>query len=250
MHGGSRAVVSAAADHRGAPGGGMSIGEVLAILRPEFPDVTISKLRFLEDQGLVEPERTPSGYRKFTHNDVERLRFVLSRQRDHYLPLRVIREYLEARDQGLEPPPLPGGPVWTPRLVGSLTPSGPETPVRFTREQLLTAAGVAEEFFAALEMHGLIPAQATPDVYDGHAFAVASAAAALARFGLEPRHLRAFRAAADREAGLVEQVAAPLRHQRGADAAARAEDVSREVATLCLRLHAVLVAAALNSGRG
>ena len=96
----------------------MSIGEVLAELRPEFPDVTISKIRFLEDQGLVEPERTASGYRKFDHPDLERLRYVLSVQRDHYLPLRVIRDHLAAMDRGLEPPVLPGLGPGSPRLVG------------------------------------------------------------------------------------------------------------------------------------
>src|SRR6185437_7819069 len=89
--------------------GTLSIGEVLSQLRQEFPDVTISKIRFLEDQGLVEPDRTPAGYRKFTHDDVDRLRYVLAVQRDHYLPLRVIREHLDAMDRGLVPPALPGG---------------------------------------------------------------------------------------------------------------------------------------------
>src|SRR5580765_8243482 len=99
--------------------GTLSIGEVLAQLRTEFPDVTISKIRFLEDQGLVEPDRTPSGYRKFNHQDVERLRYVLSVQRDHYLPLRVIREHLAALDRGQQPPVIPGGAPRAPRLVGA-----------------------------------------------------------------------------------------------------------------------------------
>ena len=93
----------------------MSIGEVLGALRPEFPDVTISKLRFLESEGLVEPARTPSGYRKFSHADVERLRYVLEAQRDHYLPLRVIKEHLDALDRGLELPEQPGGRPRVPR---------------------------------------------------------------------------------------------------------------------------------------
>src|SRR5512135_2096739 len=125
--GGDGAVVNSAVGGRGAPKPTMSIGEVLAQLRPDFPEVSLSKIRFLEEQGLVDPERTPSGYRKFTHEDVDRLRFVLSVQRDHYLPLRVIREHLDALDAGLEPPALPGGgPPRVPRLVGDLAPSGPE----------------------------------------------------------------------------------------------------------------------------
>ena len=94
----------------------MSIGEVLAQLRTEFPDVTISKIRFLESEGLVEPARTPSGYRKFSHADVARLRFVLATQRDHYLPLRVIKEHLDALDRGLEPPAVPGERPRVPRV--------------------------------------------------------------------------------------------------------------------------------------
>jgi len=230
----------------------MSIGEVLNLLRPEFPDVTISKIRFLEEQGLVEPERTPSGYRKFAHEDVERLRYVLSRQRDHYLPLRVIREHLEAIDRGLEPEPLPGGgPPRVPRLVEE-----PGTPERFARRrdlrlpraELLEAAGIDEALLAALESHGLLAARRGTGRYDAEALVVARTAGELAAFGIEPRHLRAFRTAADREAGLVEQVVAPLRRQRDTEAAARAEETAREVAAACVRLHAALVKTALERG--
>src|SRR5436309_10001691 len=95
----------------------MSIGEVLASLRAEYPDVTISKIRFLEAEGLIEPERTPSGYRKFSREDVARLRYVLSAQRDQYLPLRVIKAHLEAIDRGLEPPDSPGAGPQVPRAL-------------------------------------------------------------------------------------------------------------------------------------
>ena len=98
--------MSAVGAARGNPAATLTIGDVLAHLKAEFPDLTISKIRFLEDQGLVRPERTPSGYRKFSESDVERLRYVLTMQRDHYLPLRVIGEHLEAIDRGLEPPPI------------------------------------------------------------------------------------------------------------------------------------------------
>src|SRR5918912_646373 len=189
----------------------MSIGAVLEALRPEFPDVTISKIRFLEEQGLIDPDRTPSGYRKFGHQDLERLRFVLAVQRDHYLPLRVIRDHLEAVDAGLDPPPLPGAPR-VPRLVQPAPPQAPQT--LLTAAQLVDGAGAEPGLLEELESYGLVTSRADGN-YDAEALAVLRAAAGLARFGIEPRHLRPFRTAADREAGLVEQVVAPLRRQRG-----------------------------------
>ncbi len=237
-------MVSAAFGHRGEPHASMSIGEVLAELRPEFPDVSISKIRFLEDQGLIEPDRTPSGYRKFGHPDVARLRYVLAVQRDHYLPLRVIRDHLAAVDNGLEPPPLPGGVPRMPRLVAE---AGERTRVdlRLTRDELLESAGIEDVLLAALESYGLV-GRRPGDTYDGDALVIARTAGELARFGIEPRHLRTIRTAAEREAGLVEQVVAPLRHQRGGQAGAQAEEVGREVASLCVRLHAALVKVAVD----
>jgi DNA-binding transcriptional MerR regulator len=232
----------------------MSIGAVLALLRPDFPDVSISKIRFLEDQGLVEPDRTPAGYRKFAPLDVERLRYVLGVQRDHYLPLRVIRDHLDALDRGLESPVTRGGPG-SPRLVQAPGPGEPDeqrerqvgTGQRFSREQLLAAAGVTEAVLVDLEAHGLISTR-PGGFYDADAVVVTRTAAGLAAFGIEPRHLRAFRSAADREAGLVEQVVSPLRRQRGPEAAAHAEEITREVSQLCVRLHATLVKSALERG--
>jgi DNA-binding transcriptional MerR regulator len=234
-------VANAAARRQDGPRASMSIGEVLTALRPDFPDVTISKIRFLEEQGLIDPERTPSGYRKFTHVDVERLRFVLSVQRDHYLPLRVIRDHLDALDAGLDPAPLPGAPR-VPRLVPDVPTAQP--PASYTRRELLAAADAQEPLLAELESYGLT-AQRSGGGYDAEALAVLRAAAGLAQFGIEPRHLRPFRTAADREAGLVEQVVAPLRRQRGPEAAGRADETAREVAALCARLHAALVSTAL-----
>ncbi|HST86380.1 MAG TPA: MerR family transcriptional regulator [Kineosporiaceae bacterium] len=232
----------------------MSIGAVLALLRPDFPDVSISKIRFLEDQGLVEPQRTPAGYRKFGHQDVERLRYVLGVQRDHYLPLRVIREHLDALDRGLEPPVTRGGPG-SPRLVELTDRSSGTDPHegqggagrRFSREQLLAAAEVDDTVLRDLESHGLVAVR-PGGFYDVDAVLVTRTARELGVFGIEPRHLRAFRSAADREAGLVEQVVSPLRRQRGPEAAAHAEEVTREVSQLCVRLHATLVKAALERG--
>ncbi len=238
---------------------GMSIGAVLALLRQEFPDVSISKIRFLEDQGLVEPERTPAGYRKFDHHDVERLRYVLGVQRDQYLPLRVIRDHLDALDAGVESPVARGGPG-SPRLVPPPDEPPPRGEKRLSRAQLLSAAEIDESVLADLESHGLVTPRAAGSGglgsdrsaagprYDADALLIARTAGELAGFGIEPRHLRAFRSAADREAGLVEQVVSPLRRQRGTEAAARAEETTREVSGLCVRLHAALVKAALERG--
>lgn len=221
----------------------MSIGEVLAQLRPEFHDVTISKIRFLEDQGLIGPQRTASGYRKFAPVDVERLRFVLAQQRDNYMPLRVIRDYLDALDRGLDPPPLPGGVQPGPRLVGL---AGPDVrDVRLDRDDLARVTDLRPTTLAALEAAGLISANPHTGMFGAEAVQIGAAAAQLAAFGIEPRHLRAFKTAADREAGLIEQVVEPIRHQRGPEASARAEEATRELAALCLRLHAALVKSAI-----
>ena len=230
----------------------MSIGDVLSQLRADFPDVTISKIRFLESEGLVEPDRTASGYRKFSRDDVARLRYVLSAQRDHYLPLRVIREHLDALDRGLEPPALPGGGPRVPRaLVAADGLPGPETfipdasEVRLSRAELLEATGLEADQLVQLEQFGLLAARPGSSHYDGDALIVAKAVAELARFGIEARHLRAFKSAADREIGLVEQVITPLVRQRNPEARARAEETAREMAALSVRLHATLVKAGL-----
>jgi DNA-binding transcriptional MerR regulator len=212
----------------------MTIGDVLGRLRGEFPDVTISKIRFLEAEGLIEPERSPSGYRQFTHSDVERLGFILSAQRDRYLPLRVIKEQLQARDQGTEPPP-----ARQPRTLVAAETTAAEPDVRLTRRQLIDGAGIDEALLAELEEYGLVR-RAGPH-YGGDALAIARAAAALGSFGFEARHLRAVKASADREVGLIEQVVAPLLRQRSPGAHGRAEETAREIAALSVQLHAVLV---------
>jgi DNA-binding transcriptional MerR regulator len=230
----------------------MSIGEVLAQLRTDFPDVTISKIRFLEQEGLVEPERTQSGYRKFGPRDVERLRYVLSAQRDQYLPLRVIKEHLAAIDRGLEPPSVPGGAPRVPRALvaaegypdGRAFATDPGE-VRLSRAELLGAAGTDEGRMRDLEAYGMVARRAGSGHYDGDALLVAKTVGELAAYGLEPRHLRSFKTAADREIGLIEQVIVPLLRQRNPESRARAENVVREMAALSVRLHAALVKAGL-----
>lgn len=234
----------------------ISIGEVLEQLRPDFPGLNISKIRYLEAEGLVEPERTPSGYRKFSQQDVERLRYVLHAQREHYLPLKVIREHLDAMDRGLEPPALPATGPQVPRVVlsGDGMPSpeafaagGPE--LRLSKRELLETAGIDEELLAQLVGFGMVRMRPGSKHFDGDALVVAKAAGELAAYGLEPRHLRAFKTAADREVGLVEQVVSPIRRGRDAGAQARAEEAVREIAALSVKLHSALVKAGLNSGR-
>ncbi|GKQ41652.1 MerR family transcriptional regulator [Streptomyces sp. A012304] len=220
----------------------MSIGTVLNLLRDEFPDVTISKIRFLESEGLVEPQRTPSGYRKFSAEDVERLGHVLRMQRDHYLPLKVIREHLDAMERG-EAVPLP---TLGRQRDGEAVPEASEVPTaaRIGRSELLAAAGIDERDLDEWESYGLlVPLEG--GVYDAEAATVASLIAELGRFGIEPRHLRVMKAAADREAGLVDQVVAPLKRHRNPQTRAHAEARAKEIAGLTVRLHAALVQTAL-----
>jgi DNA-binding transcriptional MerR regulator len=224
----------------------MTIGEVLGLLSAEFPDITVSKIRFLEAEGLIEPERSPSGYRKFAHADVERLRFILAAQRDHYLPLRVIKEHLDAVDHGQTPPPLVGRNRRSPRgLVATDSVYEDAGDVRLTRRQLLDTTGVDPEVLTELEEFGLV--SRTGGQYDGDALTIARAAAALRSFGFEARHLRAVKAAADREIGLIEAAVAPTMRQRSPGAHARAAETANEIASLSLKLHAALVSAGLRA---
>ncbi len=236
----------------------MSIGEVLERLRPDFPGLNISKIRFLESEGLIEPERTPSGYRKFSHQDVERLRYVLTCQREAYLPLKVIREHLDAIDRGLEPPALNGSATpQVPRVAlaidGYPTPEAfindSSSELRLSRNELLTAAEIEEPLLEQLEAFGLVKPRGGSHgaPYDGDALVVSRTVGELAAYGIEPRHLRAFKTAADREVGLTEQVVAPIRRGREAGASARAEEATAQVAALCVRLHASLVKSGLRS---
>jgi DNA-binding transcriptional MerR regulator len=212
----------------------LSIGAVLGRLREEFPDVTISKIRFLEAEGLVQPARTASGYRQFTAADVDRLRFVLAAQRDHYLPLKVIKEQLDAADSAQRPRVLHAVPADGLPAAEDFA----EQPIRrMTREELLDTAGIDAATLGEIEQYGLVKPGAA-GLYDNEAAQVAAIVRALADFGVEPRHLRGFRAAADREVGLVEQIVAPMR-------AGKADEAVRELAALSVGLHTLLVKAGL-----
>jgi len=198
---------------------GVSIGQVLDELRVEFPDISPSKIRFLEAEGLIQPLRSSSGYRRFAVADIERLRFILTAQRDEYLPLRVIKERLDVVDGAAAD----GGVGGTPA-------------VSMTRSELLAAARAAEELLAELEDYGLVR---RARAYGTQALSVVRAAALLAEYGIQPRHLRAIKAAAEREVSLVEQAVAPLTRQKGSrePALLAAHDIAGHIA----RLHATLV---------
>ena len=333
----------------------LSIGEVLALLKDEFPEITISKIRFLESQGLLNPERTPSGYRKFYEPDVERLRWILQQQRENFLPLKVIKGRLgmepangadhpetaapsgataetapsaapapqprpqqqprppqqsqpqprqESRPEPrsasrpAQPPPgrrpvppppprpterrpapqptaqasPPTAPTREPRDAPSAVPAAPERaprpeprpapapepvaaaptappegPVNLTRDELISAAEITLDQLAELEKFGLLtPRQAGGAAYyDADALAVARVAASFMRFGVEARHLRMYKNAAEREAGVFEQIVMPLMKQRNPDARRQAIDTLGELASLGEQLRAALLHDAL-----
>jgi DNA-binding transcriptional MerR regulator len=224
----------------------MSIGAVLDLLRPDFPDVTISKIRFLEAEGLVTPDRTASGYRRFTAYDCARLRYVLTAQRDQYLPLKVIKAQLDAQpDDEL---PRTGSVYGVPRLVPDGSTNGARdtsavapTAVRLSREDLLARSGVDGELLTSLVKAGVITT-GPGGFFDDHAVVIAQCARALADYGVEPRHLRAFRSAADRQSDLIAQIAGPVVKAGARD---RADDIAREVAALAITLHTSLIKSAV-----
>ncbi|MCG7321021.1 MULTISPECIES: transcriptional regulator FtsR [Arsenicicoccus] len=215
-----------------------TIGAVVAALVDDFPDLSISKVRFLESKGLLTPERRPSGYRVFSQEDVERLRYILTAQRDRFWPLEVIRDALDAIDRGLTPSgpgesTLPTVPETVAAdAVDSLL-TAPASSLRLTEREVRRSAGIDEATLTGLLTYGLL----RPDRhghFDEDDLAVARAAGQLASHGIEPRHLRPFRTAADRELALVEQV-------RGPAARRRDDDPAVDILRSCLSLHAALV---------
>lgn len=215
----------------------MRISDVLAALRVEFPAVTTSKLRFWEEQGLVTPTRTPAGYRQYSPADIERLRYVLRQQRDRYLPLKVIAEHLAELDAGLAEEPAPKARLATRDGVGAAENT-------WTVQSLAAEAKVAPAFVADLLAAGVLRA-GERGVFDPWARDVVLAAARLAEHGIDARHLRSFRQAADRQVDLVEQVVAPWRNQRAASSRAHAGTLAAEVGELCAAMHSALIRAAI-----
>lgn len=210
----------------------MNIGAVLAVLKREFPAVTHSKIRFLEEQGLVLPQRTPAGYRVFSEADVERLRFALAAQRDSFLPLRVIRDRLAALDSGLEESPDAPAPV---------APTG----ARLTAAELAELAGVGVEQIGELQTTGLIGTDAGGR-FPASSLGVVQLATQLAHSGVDLRHLRLMRSAADRQVDVIGQLTAPLRGRPNAPQDARSREravqTANDLSGLLSRLHGALVA--------
>src|SRR5450755_5169231 len=216
----------------------LGIGEVLALLRADFPDISVSKIRFLESEGLIEPARSPSGYRRFGAADVERLRYILTAQRDQYLPLRVIKERLVPADRAAQAGRAAGAGA------GAGARAQPDSrPAMLSRRELAEAAGIDDSQLAELEAFGLV--RRVGRQYGPDALQVARTVVALAGYGVQARHLRAARAAAERETSLIEQVVAPTLRQRNPGARQQAGQTAREIAALSLRLHRALLEAAL-----
>jgi DNA-binding transcriptional MerR regulator len=225
-----------------------SIGQVLAMVKPEFPDISISKIRYLESEGLISPERAPSGYRRYSQADIERLRYVLSAQKNHYLPLKVIREHLELIDQGMDPPaveavepiPAPPPPEISPG-EDQFAPGGDNRPLKLTRTQLLERSGLSEATMVDLERHQVVKPRRGTAFYGWEALTVAIVAHKLAPFGMDARHLRAVKQAAEREISLIEQAVSPYSRRR--------ETMRRttiEVADLVMHAHAALMQTVLD----
>jgi DNA-binding transcriptional MerR regulator len=213
----------------------LGIGEVLAQLRAEFPDIRVSKIRFLESEGLIAPARSPSGYRRFSPADVERLRYILTVQRDQYLPLRVIKERLAPGQSATAQPAARG--------QAASGPGGQQAGGLLSRRELLEAAGIDDDQLAELEAYGLVRRVGRQYGQDG--LQVAMTVAALAAYGVEARHLRAVRAAVEREISLIEQLVAPTLRQRNPEARQAAARTARQIAALLLPLHRALIEAAL-----
>ena len=235
----------------------LSIGEVLSLLKQEFPDVTISKIRFLESQGLLDPERTPSGYRKFYDSDVERLRWILRQQREHFLPLKVIKGRLRAGHEGRSEAVDEGITMATSsRPPEAAEPAGPEAPVSaslpptgvsLSLAELVGATGVAEDDIRDLEHFGLIAGRKMSSTvyYDEDALAVVQLAAGFMKYGVEARHLRMYKTTGEREAGFFEQVVMPMLKQRNPEARRQAVEALEELSRLGQALRAAMLAQAL-----
>jgi DNA-binding transcriptional MerR regulator len=218
----------------------LSIGEVLEAIRPEFPDVSISKIRFLENEGLIAPARTGSGYRKFYEADVARLRYILSLQRDQFLPLRVIRERLAQ----WEADGSSRGSARAPTAASSPGSAEPQPrAVRLTRSELRDEAGIAEDQLVGLEDYSVLARR--QDAYDAVDLAIARAAAGLFGYGVEPRHLRMFRQSAEREAALLAQVVAPLAQRRDPEARTQAARAVESMTELTTQMRGALLQSAL-----
>lgn len=226
----------------------LSIGEVLTRLRKEFDDVSISKIRFLEANGLIAPARTPSGYRKFSLVDVERLRYILRMQRDHFLPLKVIRDHIDAMDRGLEPPSVDDTAPKPPRALEStdaINASDTVSAVRLTAYEIASSANVAEAYIAELLEYGLITTD-SQGYFDGLALHIVNICHALAGFGLQPRHLKTVLSSATREVDLFTPIVKSATSGKKPASNVQAKELEMQLATSVIRLHELLVRNIIN----
>lgn len=220
-----------------------SIGEVLNELRIEFPNITISKIRFLEANGLIAPARTPSGYRKFTPIIVERLRYILRMQRDYFLPLRVIQQHLDAIDRGLEPPTIGDATPQAPRSLEStdaLARMSVPTNVQLTREELANNSGTDVAFVTELVEFGIISPD-TSGFFDGLALNITKQAHILHTFGLQARHLKSVMSSASREVDLFTPIIKSARSGKNPASIAQAEELTLQIAAAIVSLHELLI---------
>ncbi|MSS45570.1 MerR family transcriptional regulator [Cutibacterium sp. WCA-380-WT-3A] len=221
-----------------------TIGQVMKTLKPDFPDLSISKIRFLESEGLLSPERAPSGYRKYSDSDVERLRYILTCQRDHFQPLRVIRDHLDMMDRGEEPPVSEAPPLPTENDDAAdrqPEPTGPgivrtRGPIRMNRRELIRASGITEAMLMELERHQLVRPKRGASYYGQEALVICVAARRLMAYGMDTRHMRAIRQAAEHEAGLIEQALIP--HARHPDQASK---IAAETTKVMMHAHTAMV---------
>ncbi len=212
-----------------------NIGQVLSVLNPEFPDLTPSKLRFLEEQGLVTPQRTESGYRKFTDLDIERIRIVLELQRDQYLPLKVIRSYLAELDEGKQPT-RPG--VASVNSAHLRQANGK----RFSRIELIAETAITDALISEAQDVSLLG----EEPFDLAALEIARAVVHLQRFGIQPRHLRGLKASTDREIGIIEGVVAPVLGKNDTSSRSRAAHYAAEIENQFSAIRSELMRAAIS----
>jgi DNA-binding transcriptional MerR regulator len=194
-----------------------TIGQVLSVLNPDFPDLSPSKLRFLEEQGLIEPQRTPAGYRKFSEQDVQRTRVILELQRDQYLPLRVIRDYLEQLDSGKSPN--------LPQVQASVSKLQAKNPIKLTKVALMSETGISAGLLQEAQTLTLI----SKEPFEASDVEIARAIVHLQRFGISPRHLRGLKASAEREIGIIEGVVAPVLGKNEPASKSRAAHYAQEI---------------------
>jgi DNA-binding transcriptional MerR regulator len=215
----------------------MSIGEILVTLKTEFPDITISKIRFLEGEGLIDPERTPSGYRKFRQEDVDRLRLILRMQRDEYLPLKVIKERLDKKEEE------PGFVQPVSAEPGEDHLAIPPTGLHMSVEELSAATGVDRNLIKELESFGILCShgQNGEPYYDGDDFVVLSIAKDFFKYGIEARHLMMYRHFEEREATFFESIVMPMLRQKNPDARRAAAENLTDLATLSRKFKQALL---------